>query len=509
MKTYLKPFRCSRPLLALAIAWELGIGLISPAIAQPTPTESNGLNSNSFEEQSTPASPENPASADNAYVLVGGDRIQIDVLELPEYSGNYQIPVDGLTELPLIGSIPLAGLTLAQAREILSEAYSGVLRYPAISIRLVSPSPINIVIAGEVTNPGTFTVRLIGGAGNVPGIQYPTLTEVLKQAGGVTLAANISNIQITRTVWQERQQRTISLNVNLQDLVQTNRSGRDITIRSGDKIFVPTQLQPNLQQLWQLARVDFFADRQSRQSVVVVGEVQHPGAYHVTLAIAGSPVTSLPTVSSAIRDAGGIKPTADLRNITLRRQTQTGSELIIPLDFWELLHNGDITQDTIIQTGDSIIIPRAAEVSNAEATELAGVNFAPDSITVSVVGEVRSPGSLNVPPSTPLNQVLLRAGGFNRARAKTRQVQLLRLNSNGTVASRQIKVDLDRDIDEQINPLLQNNDIIFVSRSGIARFSDTLNVALSPANSLFSLWSIPLRTLEVLSDLGIIPSGSN
>ncbi|MDB9519614.1 SLBB domain-containing protein [Roseofilum reptotaenium CS-1145] len=510
MGTYTKNFQFCRPLFALGVGCGLIIPLILPAVAQHTGTEPNWPIQESSEERNSPISTENSSIAtDNAYVLVGGDRIQIDILELPEYSGNYQIPVDGLIELPLIGSIRLGRLTLAQAREALVQAYSDVLRYPVITIRLVSPSPLNVVVAGEVTNPGAFTVSLIGGEGGNPGIQYPTVIEVLKEAGGITLAADISQIKITRTIWQDNQQKEITLDVDLQQLIQGNPSSTDITIRSGDKIFVPTQFEVNLKQLWQLARVDFSADRNQRQSIVVAGEVHNPGSYHITLAIPGSPVISLPTVSSAIQEAGGIKPLADLRNMKLRRQTQTGSELIIPLDFWELLHNGDITQDTIVQSGDSIIIPRVAEISNAEVSELAAVNFARQSITVSVIGEVRSPGSLEVPPSTSLNQILLRAGGFNGSRAKTSRVQLLRLNSNGKVISRQIGIDFNQDINEQTNPFLQDNDIIVVSRSGIARFSDTLQLALNPANRLFSLWSIPLRTLEVLARIGVIQSEEN
>jgi len=45
-------------------------------------------------------------------------------------------------------------------------------------------------------------------------------------------------------------------------------------------------------------------------------------------------------------------------------------------------------------------------------------SFSPTTIQVSVVGEVKNPGLVNIPPNTPLNQGLLTAGGFNNSRAK-------------------------------------------------------------------------------------------
>jgi len=78
-----------------------------------------------------------------------------------------------------------------------------------------------------------------------------------------------------------------------------------------------------------------------------------------------------------------------------------------------------------------------------------------------VVGEVKTL-DWYIPPNTPLNQGLLTAGGFNN-RAK-REIQLIRLNSDGTVTKRKVRVDLARSIDSKDNPTLRDNDILVVGR---------------------------------------------
>jgi len=96
---------------------------------------------------------------------------------------------------------------------------------------------------------------------------------------------------------------------------------------------------------------------------------------------------------------------------------------------------------------------------------------------------------LKVSPDTPLNQVLLAAGGFNN-RARKGSVELIRLNSNGTVTRRRIHVDLSSGIDEGTNPILTNRDVIIVGRSTLASIGDTLGTLLSPIGQAFSLFNL-------------------
>jgi len=86
----------------------------------------------------------------------GGDRIRINVFEVPEYSGDYQLPPGGDLYLPLIGRVEVAGQTQEQAAETVTAKYARFLKRPLITVSLISPRPINVGVSGEVNRPGSI-----------------------------------------------------------------------------------------------------------------------------------------------------------------------------------------------------------------------------------------------------------------------------------------------------------------------------------------------------------------
>ena len=148
--------------------------------------------------------------------------------------------------------------------------------------------------------------------------------------------------------------------------------------------------------------------------------------------------------------------------------------------------NGDIP----LQSGDTIVVPEAEFLAAQEAVELGAASFSPEAVNIYVVGEVVNPGSVELPPNTPLNQAILAAGGFDAQRANRDEVILVRLNENGTVTERPINVDFTEGIDDEVNPLLKEDDVIVVQRSGLAGFSDTANLAVSPIGRILNgIWA--------------------
>ncbi|MCF4966061.1 SLBB domain-containing protein [Nostoc sp. CMAA1605] len=426
---------------------------------------------------------------DTNYLLGGGDLIRVNVFEVPEYTGEYQIPPGGAINLPLIGSVSVLGLTTEQAADIITEKYRKFLKRPQISINLLSPRPINILVAGEVTRPGAYTLSLQGGAGNNPGVQYPTVLAALTTAQGVTLAADVTKVQLRRKTGRSGEQ---LVTLNLKELIQTGNTAQDITLRDGDVIVVPTATTFNVAEARNLFAANFAASQTAPRTVAIIGEVYRPGSYLVSAGstdgqsgtAAGS---GLPNVTRAIQLAGGITSQADIRNIKLRRPTRVGSEQTVDINLWELLKNGDVNQDVIVQDGDTIVIPTATAITPAEATQLATTTLSPAKIQVGVVGEVKQPGAVSLQANSSLNQALLAAGGFNDARARKGSVELIRLNPNGSVTKREIKVDFSQGINEESNPILRNNDVVVVNRSGLARTTDGLNIVAGPLGIIFNM----------------------
>ncbi|MBE9218040.1 polysaccharide biosynthesis/export family protein [Dolichospermum flos-aquae] len=423
------------------------------------------------------------------YLLGGGDLIRVNVFEVPEYTGEYQIPPGGAINMPLIGSVPVSGLTTEQASDTIAKRYSRFLKRPLISVNLLSPRPINVFVAGEVTRPGAYTLSLQGGAGNNPGVQYPTVLAALTIAQGVTLAADVTQVQLRRKVGRSGEQ-TVSL--NLKELTQTGRISQEITLRDGDTIIVPTATSLNVAEARNLFAANFAASQTSPRTVVVIGQVYRPGSYLVTAGNAGGGEGGgagggLPTVMRSLQLAGGITSLADVRKIKLRRPTRTGTEQTIDINLWQLLQSGDINQDIVVQDGDTIVIPTATDISAAEATQLATTTLSPNTIEVGVVGEVKRPGAVRLQPNSSLNQALLAAGGFNDSRASKGSIELIRLNANGTVTKRPIKVDLSKGINEETNPILRNNDVVVVDRNVLAKTGDRVNTVAGPLGTILGI----------------------
>jgi polysaccharide biosynthesis/export protein len=435
------------------------------------------------------------APLDSTYALGPGDAIAIQIFNVPEYSGQQQVLADGSLNLPVVGRVSVNGLTLQEAGQVIGLAYQGELRYPQVTVVLETPRPLRVAIAGEVSRPGLYTLTPGSNA------QFPTVAQALQTAGGVTQAADLRQVQLRRTNGAGREQ-TVTL--DLWPLLNDGDVRQDLALRDGDAIVIGETDTVDIAQTNQLSASNLAASTAQAMTVAVVGEVSRPGAYEFggqasanagaqgsvsSGAQGGAQNGGRTTVTQVIQTAGGIKPSADIRNIQVRRLTRSGAEQVIALDFWRLLQDGDLTQDLVLQQGDTVIIPVASETTPSETAQLTAANLSPDEVQVNVVGEVESPGLIRVSPNTTLNQAVLAAGGFNDQATET--VELIRLNPNGSVSQSQIEIDLTEGIDSQKNPLILNNDVVVVGRNGRARFGDAVNSIFSPFLQLLS----PLRLL--------------
>jgi polysaccharide biosynthesis/export protein len=547
--------------------------------------------------------PQNTGFADS-YTLGSGDRLRIDIFNVPEYSGEFFVLGDGSINLPVVGSIPVQGLTVQRASSLLTAYFSRYVKRPIVTISVLAPRPVQFAIAGEVTRSGSYTIpftnenrkfptisqaiQLAGGttqtanlrqvqvrraatgrivsvnifdvlqrgntsqditlrdgdtifiarsegvnaadrlrlagsnlanqdatvkvailgevgkpgtytlkgdtAGTAGRVTPPTLTEAIKIAGGSTASADLSRIRVRRNTRTGVGQ---VVPINLLSLLKAGDFGQDIILQDGDTILLPTATEINSANSILVSASNLGPQAINPPKVVVVGEVNRPGTYTVT----GSGNTTnnntqltgtvaLPTVTNAIQSAAGIKPTADIRQIQLIRTTRAGEQRIA-LNLFKLLQQGDTSQDIILQEGDRIFIPVAQNTSAQDVDLVASSTLSPATIRVNVIGEIANKagrgGTIEMPPNTTLNQALLIAGGFDNVRANKNEVDFIRLNPNGTVTKRLIKLNFTRGIDPETNPRLQNNDTIVIGRNGLTRIGDGFSTILTPFNGLLNI----------------------
>ncbi|HAC66295.1 MAG TPA: hypothetical protein DCF68_22855 [Cyanothece sp. UBA12306] len=413
------------------------------------------------------------------YTLRSGDRLKLDVLGVPEYSSEYQVGIDGTINLPVVGIVNVQGTTIEKLDTIITDLYARYVREPEITVNLIAYRPFTIAIAGEVVKPGSYTFEP-NKTPNSP-IQLPTVTDILELAGGITRSADVRQVQVRR--YSQGKQQIFTL--NLWDLFALGDLSQNPLLQDGDSIFIPTTDQINPDEIRLLASSTLALDLIKPIQVTVVGEVVRPGTHLIgqEAALTNRPIV-IPTLTQALEKAGGITALADLRQVTLRRQTRSGENQILEVNLWELLQKGDPKSDLVLQQGDTITVAQAKVTDPTEIPTLRRASFSPDKIRVTIAGEVKNPGTIEVLPDTPLNQVLLSTGGFDNSRANKVYVDLLRLNPNGSVSKQNIELDFSAGLNPDNNPTLSDGDAIIVSRSAMTSFADTLGEFLRPFRSL-------------------------
>ena len=237
--------------------------------------------------------------------------------------------------------------------------------------------------------------------------------------------------------------------------------------------------------------------------VALVGQVSHPGLY--TLSPTGNEsrgdvaVTNagLPTLVDAIAKAGGITALADLRSVMLQRRLpgEAGAYKRTRLNLLALIFEGDQQQNPLLFDGDTIRIEAAAEPV-PEMIELSSTTLAPQEINVNIIGEVKGAGRITVPANTPLVQGVLAAGGPIAWRANRGDVELVRINRNGTATRMKFALNLDQGASNSKNPPLRDGDTVVVKRSGLAVASDALTALVDPLSPIINA----LNFIEIINN---------
>ncbi len=454
----------------------LGLSLIIPTsiAAQTLPNPTNHP-----QRVLKPLSPSSPtpylperntsllATTTHPYTLDSGDVIQVNVFALtPSVATVFN---DGTITLPLIGTVNVRGKTLPEVNSLLTKLYGRYLKRPAVDVILLKTRPIQVAVVGEVNKPGNYNVSSQETQARV--------SDLLVLAGGLTVSADIRQIQLKR---KEKGREEI-YSLDFWQLLQEGDLSQDVRLQDGDVVIVPKKEDTNPWEYRQLADATFGIKYTTPPNVTLIGEVTNPGVY--TLPID----KGIPRLTSAIQLAGGVRELADIRNIMVTRIARDGQTQTITVNLWEMLQSGDINKDIPLRDGDTIFIPPAKEIESAEAEKIATANFSPAEITVNVVGSVRQPGSIKLKPNTSLNKAILAAGGFDMAGVNP-TVELIRVNANGTVTRREIKIDLQAAVNEQTNPILRNNDIIVVS--GTAPVNRGSNNILGVLGTIFPFLGI-------------------
>ncbi|MEM9087769.1 MAG: polysaccharide biosynthesis/export family protein [Cyanobacteria bacterium P01_F01_bin.53] len=231
--------------------------------------------------------------------------------------------------------------------------------------------------------------------------------------------------------------------------------------------------------------------------VTVSGEVHRPGPIQLsslsssstnplgtggTDALIAGQQSASPTLSSAVILAGGVTRDADIRQVIVRRPVVGGQIETLSLNLWDAITSDAGAADIGLRDGDSIFIPRLSG-DEIDRRTVATSSLAPSTIRVKVVGEVVSPGEIQVPPDSSISSAVAIAGGPTTD-AQLSSVSLVRKNETGGIE--QEEVDLSNLVDDY---QVQDGDVVVVAKRGYLSVIDGVGRVLNPLN-IFRLFGL-------------------
>lgn len=96
-----------------------------------------------------------------SYVLRPADRIAVNVFREPDFTNEaVRVGVEGNVSLPMLGSIPAAGMTAKQFEQDVTRRLAAVgLKSPMVSVNIVEYASHLVTVEGAVDTPGVYSFQ--------------------------------------------------------------------------------------------------------------------------------------------------------------------------------------------------------------------------------------------------------------------------------------------------------------------------------------------------------------
>ncbi len=215
------------------------------------------------------------------YVLGGGDQLLIDIYGASQQSYDLSVTPEGRIFIPNIGPISIGGSTVEAAESRISTAlqriYSGLGRTNPntfMQLRVGNIRSINVTLAGELRQPGTYTLP-----------SFVSVFNALFMAGGPNEDGSFRNIQVYRGS-------KLMGEVDVYDFLISGSQEGNIILQDNDVVIVPPV----------------------QNRVELEGPLRRPGLFEVK---------GNENIDDLIRFAGGFKSNAFESMITVKRSTDT------------------------------------------------------------------------------------------------------------------------------------------------------------------------------------------
>ncbi len=192
------------------------------------------------------------------------------------------------------------------------------------------------------------------------------------------------------------------------------------------------------------------------------------------------------TLANAIQKAGGLTSYSDTSKIEITRDIplgKGGGQKRAIVNFKPYIQNAEFSSDLRLFDGDIIFIPRLKEkdLSIIPKSILSGLS--PRFISVSIQGQIESPGTIKIPIEGSLSDVMNLTGPMKPLSGK---IYLIRYNKDGTLIRKNINYSSSAAPGSPKNPYLLAGDSITVKNSILGRSTSTLKAITEPFLGIYS-----------------------
>jgi len=237
------------------------------------------------------------APKDEVYRIGPTDILQIVVWDHPELTipaGEFRdaeasgqlVSEDGTLFYPFVGVMQVAGMTVAELRDVLTARLSKFIKNPQLDVRVAGFRSQKLYVVGEVKTPGILPLT----------DQPMTIADAVNLAGGLAPNAHKGGVNVSRKgqVYE----------VDLTALYDLADASQNLTLQHGDIVNVP--------------------DR-SQQKVYMMGEVDEPGSVEI--------INGKLNLAAALGEAGGVnQTTANAGRIYVVRNTDSDTPQVFHLN---------------------------------------------------------------------------------------------------------------------------------------------------------------------------------
>lgn len=230
-----------------AAFWAIGVVAFAAAVPlqAQTPVPVNAATATATPASAPPdasgaaaaLTPSPAQGVDANYRISPNDLMEFDVFGVPDMKRDVRVNASGEVSLPLIGQVPVAGLTAQAAARLIADRYKEkYLQDPQVSLFIKEFTTQRVAIEGAVLRPGVYPM-----AGQL------TLLRALALSGGFAPYADINKIvvyrhgaggareQFTYDLDKVRAGQELDPNIRADDVIVVQRNARRTALR--DSLF--------------------------------------------------------------------------------------------------------------------------------------------------------------------------------------------------------------------------------------------------------------------------------